>query len=104
MKLWMSNETAGVSTIDTRNLRKVRNSIEEDLNNYLKSINYSNEKLIEVLLILIIRNDDFSATGGEECRKLRGFFKDPHNLIYRIKKRLFFLLNYTLTLIISPLC
>jgi hypothetical protein len=50
MKLWMSNETAGVSTIDTRNLRKVRNSIEEDLNNYLKSISYSNEKLTEVLL------------------------------------------------------
>jgi hypothetical protein len=41
MKLWMSNETAGVSTIDTRNLRKVRNSIEEDLNNYLKSITTS---------------------------------------------------------------
>lgn len=72
MKLWMSNETAGVSTIDTRNLRQVRNSIEEDLNNYLESINYKNEKLTEVLLILIIRNDDFSATGGEECRKLRG--------------------------------
>jgi hypothetical protein len=72
MKLWMSNETAGVSTIDTRNLRQVRNSIEKDLNNYLESINYKNAKLTEVLLILIIRNDDFSATGGEECRKLRG--------------------------------
>jgi hypothetical protein len=65
-------ETAGVSAIDDRNLSKSYIQIEEDLNNYLKSINYSNEKLIEVLLILIIRNDDFSATGGEECRKLRG--------------------------------
>ncbi|VVH64590.1 hypothetical protein BSPLISOX_1973 [uncultured Gammaproteobacteria bacterium] len=72
MKLWVSSETAGVSAIDDRNLSKSYIQIEEDLNNYLKSINYSNEKLIEVLLILIIRNDDFSATGGEECRKLRG--------------------------------
>jgi hypothetical protein len=39
--------------------------IEEDLNNYLKSISYSNEKLTRVRLILIIRNDDFSALGGE---------------------------------------
>jgi hypothetical protein len=44
----MSNETAGVSTIDTRNLRKVRNSIEEDLNNYLKSISYSNSKVVKI--------------------------------------------------------
>jgi hypothetical protein len=60
MKLWVSSETAGVSAIDDRNLSKSYIQIEEDLNNYLKSINYSNEKLTEVLLVLIIRNDDFT--------------------------------------------
>jgi hypothetical protein len=78
--LWVSSETAGVSAIDDRNLSKSYIQIEEDLNNYLKSINYSNEKLTRVRLILIIRNDDFSALGGEYIR------------------------NYTLTLIISSLC
>jgi hypothetical protein len=40
---------------------------------YLKSINYSNEKLTEVLLVLIIRNDDFTVMkGGEGIRKHRG--------------------------------
>jgi hypothetical protein len=48
---------------------KIAWQIEEDLNNYLKSINYSNEKLTRVRLILIIRNDDFSALGGEYIRK-----------------------------------
>jgi hypothetical protein len=43
---------------DTKNWREINIQIEEDLNNYLKSINYSNEKLTEVLLVLIIRNDD----------------------------------------------
>ncbi|VVM27121.1 hypothetical protein BSPWISOXPB_355 [uncultured Gammaproteobacteria bacterium] len=47
MKLWVSSETAGVSAIDDRNLSKSYIQIEEDLNNYLKSINYSNEKLTE---------------------------------------------------------
>jgi hypothetical protein len=40
MKLWVSSETAGVSAIDDRNLSKSYIQIEEDLNNYLKSINY----------------------------------------------------------------
>ncbi|VVM22111.1 hypothetical protein BSPWISOXPB_1664 [uncultured Gammaproteobacteria bacterium] len=77
MKLWVSSETAGVSAIDDRNLSKSYIQIEEDLNNYLKSINYSNEKLTEVLLVLIIRNDDFTVMkGGEaleniEVRELR---------------------------------
>ncbi|VVM18147.1 hypothetical protein BSPWISOXPB_3714 [uncultured Gammaproteobacteria bacterium] len=70
MKLWVSSETAGVSAIDDRNLSKSYIQIEEDLNNYLKSINYSNEKLTEVLLVLIIRNDDFTVMkGGEGIRK-----------------------------------
>jgi cell division protein ZapA (FtsZ GTPase activity inhibitor) len=69
MKLWVSSETAGVSAIDDRNLSKSYIQIEEDLNNYLKSISYSNEKLTRVRLILIIRNDDFSALGGEYIRK-----------------------------------
>ena len=57
MKLWMSSEAPkGI----TRFLSKLDIPIEEDLNNYLKSINYSNEKLTEVLLVLIIRNDDFT--------------------------------------------
>ncbi|VVM28016.1 hypothetical protein BSPWISOXPB_3817 [uncultured Gammaproteobacteria bacterium] len=73
MKLWVSSETAGVSAIDDRNLSKSYIQIEEDLNNYLKSINYSNEKLTEVLLVLIIRNDDFTVMkGGEGIRKHRG--------------------------------
>ena len=38
----------------------------------MQSIGYSNEKLTEVLLVLIIRNDDFSAMGGERIRKYRG--------------------------------
>ncbi|VVM17777.1 hypothetical protein BSPWISOXPB_4933 [uncultured Gammaproteobacteria bacterium] len=62
MKLWVSE-----SKFDELN------PIEEDLNNYLKSINYSNEKLTEVLLVLIIRNDDFTVMkGGEGIRKHRG--------------------------------
>jgi hypothetical protein len=57
----------------TRFLSKLDIPIEEDLNNYLKSINYSNEKLTEVLLVLIIRNDDFTVMkGGEGIRKHRG--------------------------------
>ena len=55
-----------------RPLSKLDIPIEDDLNNYLQSIGYSNEKLIEVLLVLIIRNDDFSAMGGERIRKHRG--------------------------------
>jgi hypothetical protein len=61
MKLWMSGEI-GLGTLDTKNWREINIQIEEDLNNYLKSINYSNEKLTEVLLVLIIRNDDFTST------------------------------------------
>ena len=68
MKLWMSGEI-GLGTLDTKNWREINIQIEEDLNNYLKSINYSNEKLTRVRLILIIRNDDFSALGGEYIRK-----------------------------------
>jgi len=55
----------------TRPLSKLDIPIEDDLNNYLQSIGYSNEKLTEVLLVLIIRNDDFSAMGGERIRKHR---------------------------------
>ena len=64
----MSGEI-GLGTLDTKNWREINIQIEEDLNNYLKSINYSNEKLTRVRLILIIRNDDFSALGGEYIRK-----------------------------------
>jgi hypothetical protein len=57
----------------SENWREINIQIEEDLNNYLKSINYSNEKLTEVLLVLIIRNDDFTVMkGGEGIRKHRG--------------------------------
>jgi hypothetical protein len=73
MNLWISSETAGVSAIDDRNLSNSYVQIEKDLNNYLESINYKNAKLIRVRLILIIRNDDFSALGGERgVRKSRG--------------------------------
>jgi hypothetical protein len=41
MKLWMSGEI-GLGTLDTKNWREINIQIEEDLNNYLKSINYSN--------------------------------------------------------------
>jgi hypothetical protein len=64
----MSGEI-GLGTLDTKNWREINIQIEEDLNNYLKSISYSNEKLTRVRLILIIRNDDFSALGGEYIRK-----------------------------------
>jgi hypothetical protein len=68
----MSGEI-GLGTLDTKNWREINIQIEEDLNNYLKSINYSNEKLTEVLLVLIIRNDDFTVMkGGEGIRKHRG--------------------------------
>jgi hypothetical protein len=39
----MSGEI-GLGTLDTKNWREINIQIEEDLNNYLKSINYSNEK------------------------------------------------------------
>ena len=68
MKLWMSSEAPREIT---RPLSKLDIPIEDDLNNYLQSIGYSNEKLTEVLLVLIIRNDDFSAMGGERIRKHR---------------------------------
>ncbi|VVM26974.1 hypothetical protein BSPWISOXPB_578 [uncultured Gammaproteobacteria bacterium] len=64
MKLWVS-ETCGIDT------EKNYIQIEEDLNNYLKSINYSNEKLTEVLLVLIIRNDDFSVMKGGNRKQKR---------------------------------
>jgi hypothetical protein len=66
MKLWVSSEAPREIT---RPLSKLDIPIEDDLNNYLKSIGYSNEKLTRVRLILIIRNDDFSALGGEYIRK-----------------------------------
>jgi hypothetical protein len=160
----MSGEV-GLGALDTKNLMRMNIQIEEDLNNYLKSISYSNEKLTRVRLILIIRNDDFSALGsitsyyspicrfylkvdichiylciflklcfvcytwilgGEYIRKqpkepimnchLRIDYNEFKNgneqtrklLIYQAilqgQKTIIFLLNYTLTLIISPLC
>jgi hypothetical protein len=48
----MSGEI-GLGTLDTKNWREINIQIEEDLNNYLKSISYSNEKLTRVRLILM---------------------------------------------------
>jgi hypothetical protein len=70
MKLWLSGEI-GLGSLDNRFYRETSNTIEDDLNNYLKSIGYSNDKLTKVRLILIIRNDNISMTGGEECRNSR---------------------------------
>jgi hypothetical protein len=41
----MSGEI-GLGTLDTKNWREINIQIEEDLNNYLKSINYSNENML----------------------------------------------------------
>jgi hypothetical protein len=42
MELWIGGEI-GLGSIDYRHYSKIVITIEEDLNNYLKSINYSNE-------------------------------------------------------------
>ena len=70
MELWMSSETtAGISGI----LRPIRNEVEKQFNTYCKEIDYSNDEIEELRLILVIRDDEFRGTeGGETLKKKRG--------------------------------
>ena len=71
MILWMSNETSGV---DTTSLRKIRNQIEKEINSYLESISYTNDKIDKLRIVFVIRDDDFSVMRGgrNRLKKSRG--------------------------------
>lgn len=66
----MSSETSkGIAN----ELRPIRNAIEKHINNHLKEIGYKNEKIKELLIVIVLRDDDFSVMkGGEGIRKHKG--------------------------------
>jgi len=46
--------------------------MDDKINHYLKEIEYKNEQIEKSRVLIILRDDDFSALGGEETRKERG--------------------------------
>ena len=75
MRVWMSSETAvdkGDGDIDDI-LWKLYMGIEKTINHFLEEIEYSNDGIEELRLILVLRDDEFRGTeGGEALKKKRG--------------------------------
>ena len=70
MILWMSSEADASMT---RILSKLDIPIEKHINAHLKEIGYENEKIKELLIVIVLRDDDFSVMkGGEGIKKHRG--------------------------------
>ena len=69
MKVWMSSETSkGMGEL----LRITRNTLEKAINKHLQEIEYENDKLDSLDVIIILRDDDYF----NEIKKYRKSKKD----------------------------